>query len=389
MEKITIIRDFANINDNTAKWLETASRDEIGAALDFGAPIVRKINDAVSAQSGRGIVAQLDLNVPVYRGQVGEDFVEDILDRTFGGVTNMTKSAKSGDLTVMIKHRKIIAEVKNYTNPVPSSQVDKFQRDLHTTGACGGLFISLKTAITGVTTSFTVRFEHVDNKTIPCAYLVSSDESMIITATNMISSYITNLEYLNAELYSKDKIISNVYEIADHLDGVTKLRHELQNTVNDVTNQLMKASTGLTLIESGIRKNVDNVRGELFHTQIADIEPAIIELEKNQYFAKHSAQVKKYVGGVMSCVHTTLHKHDINGNTWKMSAKKCASTLGGVSFTFSVSAITVNIPRAKINGNMILEALNKFSKKVIVNDNLCIDLDESTYDWICEVIRSG
>ena len=160
----------------------------------------------------------------------------------------MTKSAKSGDLTLFIQHRKIVCEVKNYANNVPSSQVEKFQRDLGTTNASGGVFISLKTPISGVTSSFTIRYERTDTKTIPCAYLVSSEESAVIVATNMISQLISSFDYLNAEMYARDKVIGSVYEIADRLDDVSKIRNDLQMSIGGITSQLMKTSTGLVLM---------------------------------------------------------------------------------------------------------------------------------------------
>jgi hypothetical protein len=388
MNKVNQIRIFAEINDSTAQWLETASREDIGMALDFGVPIAGRVNSLVQLRAPR-VVAPITSELPVRSGQSGEALIEQILNKQFGGVANVSKNPKSGDLTLFIEHRKIVIEVKNYNNNVPTSGVEKFQRDLSTTNACGGVFISLKTPITGVTSSFTIRYEYAETKTVPCAYIVSSDEATITIAVNMISQLISSFNYLFAEMYSRDKLISNVYEIAEHLDDVSKVRNDLQVNIGDITNQLMKTSLGLVTAESKIRTNIDNVRGELFHTHQPDVIPMIAEMESNQYFAKHPQVVKTCVRDIMNCVQETLHRQDINGSVWKLSAKKCVNTLSGISFTFTAACICVNIPRTKAPIETIAKALTMFGKKVSVDDSLCIELDKTTYDWVRDVIQKG
>lgn len=54
----------------------------------------------------------------------------------------------SGD--ILIKSSiDILIETKNYTNSVPSAEVDKFIRDIKTNTCAAGIFISMNSAITG------------------------------------------------------------------------------------------------------------------------------------------------------------------------------------------------------------------------------------------------
>lgn len=379
------------------KWIKSSSPADIGLAIEFGMPAVMKLksierskNTQVTGQSicstDQLLIASAD--TPTLKGQIGEEFVESILRQRFGEITNVAKVSKSGDLTLYVQHRKIIIEVKNYTNAVPTSGVEKFQRDLTTTNACGGLFISLRTPITSVTRDFTIRYENAETKTVPCAYIVSSDASAILIAVNMISSLIQSFDYLNTELYNKDKIISGVYDIADSLNEISRVRNDLQVGVGNLTNQMIKTTLGLAGAESSIRRVVDNLRAELFYVHSSDVEPAIMELSKNPMFSRQSVETRACVAGVMKCVQSTLHCSDLSGSVWKLSAKKCVNALSGIGFTFYANKVEISIPRVKIPPELIINALDLFGKKVNVNENLCVDLDKQTYDWVCNSIRN-
>lgn len=384
----------ASVNNTLiSDWLSTASVSDISQVIELGFPIFCKINESVAKQLSeiKQIQPVIDRSpLPVFRGQIGEDFVENILKKHFGaGVSNVAKNPKSGDLTLFLNHRKICVEVKNYTNSVPSSGVEKFRRDLNTTNACGGLFISLNTSITGITSSFTIVYEPSDTKTIPVAYIVSKDESAIIVAINIVSQLIAAVDYVYAESYSRDKIMNSIYELAESLDNVSRVRNDLQVSINDITDGLIKSSLGLVKAENDIRKSIDSVRGELYFKQQIDVEPAIVELETNPNFAKKPSEIKQCVAGVMKCVQETLHKKDIIGSIWKLSARKCMNTVSGISFNLLANKIEVNIPRTKVSIETIVKSMNAFGKKISITDTVCVELDNSTYDWVCEIIRGA
>ncbi len=407
------------VSESIANWILANSREDIELALEMGRPIVCRIKDQVSNQmkdltdkiqtdnlttniatnlqttnlatnlQTTNIAMCIGDTLPTYKGQIGEAFVESILKKRFGseGITNVAKVSKSGDLTLFIQHRKIIVEVKNYTNAVPTSGVEKFQRDLSTTNACGGLFVSLKTPITGVTSDFTIRYESADTKTVPCAYLVTSDESTICIAVNMIAGLIQSFDYLNAELYTKDKVVSCVYDISERLEEISRVRNDLQVSMGFVNSQLIKTTTGLVAAEVGIRRVVDSIRSELFYVQSPDVGPALQALDKNVIYNRYSIELKSCIAGVMKCIQTTLHGTDINGSAWKLSAKKCISSTG-LGFNLLSGRAEVVIPRSRITAiEAVINAVNTFGKKVSLVDSLQIELDPLTYDWICKYIR--
>lgn len=379
----------ANMSETTSEWVRTASSDDVALAIELGYPLLCKVKGMVAQKVAEATskLSPTPVDLPVAKGQIGEAFVENILARRFGTVANVSKNPRSSDLTLFLSHRKIIIEVKNYSNHVPISGVEKFQRDLCTTNACGGVFISLKTPITSVTTDFTIRYEQSDTKTIPCAYIVSSDENTIIVAVNMISNLISAFEYVASELYNRDRILGGVYEVAERLDDVSKVRNDLQVGIGEITSQLMKTSLRLITAEAGIRQAVDGIRSELFHIQTPDIEPALAELEKVPNFSKYTTETKKLIGSVMRCVQEMLPRNDINGGYWKLSAKKCSNALTDISFNFLTNKVYVSIPRTKISSQLITKALDIFGKKVSVDDHLHVELDKLTHEWIISVLR--
>lgn len=379
---IHAIKTVADIDDETSAWLEGATREEIGMALNLGCALVSKLG---KMQARPRTSERAQSHIPVARGQIGEDHVQRILEEKFGRVENTTKMAKKGDMSLFMHHRKITVEVKNYTGVVPASQVEKFQRDLCTTNASGGIFISLNTPISCIPDSFVIRYEHVETRSVPCAYLVSSDDNAIVLAVNMIHQLLTASEFAAAEMYARDNVIGDVYRIADSLDDISKVRNELQLEIGNITGKLIKTSMGLVSAESCIRDSISGIKTELFHAQEIGPAAALAAIEVIPYYTKQRESVKKCIQTVLSRVQELLHQRDQIG-AWRVSAKKCTSVHTGASITFGASAVKFSIPRTRVSPEMVLASLDSLDKKVSVDEHMHIDIDESTIDWICKLL---
>lgn len=377
---------FRHLDADTMAWVRNANTKDIILAIELGSVLVDKVNNKIVC--GRHVNSTNRCASSATLGQVGEDMVESILAKKYG-VINNTKIAKSGDLTLFINHNKIVVEVKNYANVVPTSEVEKFRRDLNTTSVNGGVFISLKSPIRQITENFTIRFESTETKVIPVVYVVSSDEHVISTAVSMVSQLITSCDYINTEIYSRDKMMSSFYIISDKINDVSRARDDLQVNLHNIISQIMKTTTNIVAAECGIKNALYDVKNDLFYTVDTNIDPAKTELDKNSSFCRQSAQTKDLIFKVMRSVQEIVHKIDIGGSPWRLSAKKCQNTSTGISFTFLANKTVVSIPRIKISSEAILSCLNIFTKKVTIDDCLHLDLDETTIDWICELIITG
>ncbi len=98
---------------------------------------------------------------PVKRGTVTEEtifnsFQEHFLDDSFEDVSGIGKYA---DILATIDdwNSPILIETKDYTGPIPSSQVEKFWRDMEFRDSKYGIFISLRTKITKMSGCITLK----------------------------------------------------------------------------------------------------------------------------------------------------------------------------------------------------------------------------------------
>jgi len=374
--------DTSRINDTTSDWLRNATSDDIALALNIGCAKVACLKSANLSNLSLQPVSSVK-SPAVQSGQIGEAFVESILKKHFPVVTNVASQSKSGDLSLFIDHQKIVVEVKNYTNPVPSSGVEKFQRDLTTTNAAGGLFISLKTPIIGVTTSYILRFEYSGTKTIPCAYIVSSDESAIIVAVNMVSQMIGAMCELSQELSRRDKITSSVHILADKLDDLSRARNSLQVSVGEITTRLVKNSCEVSIAEGNIRTVIDDLKTELSDVIINDMQYVSNGLEKNNNFRKQCQKTKDRVVEIMSRLHNT---NPSNFSTiWKLNGNKCSYL--DTWFQFYANHIDISMPATKVTHDVLLKLVEVPNRKISwQSGEIIITIDDNTYEYILAII---
>jgi len=377
--------DSSSLSEALSEWMKTATPEDINLALELGYINVRKVRGMVRPV----VMTTTDSVLPVYRGQVGEEFVESVIRERFGEVANMTKNPKSGDLTLFIQHRKIVIEVKNYTNAVPVGGVEKFRRDLETSGAAGGVFVSLRTPISSITGDFTIRYERTELKNVPCAYIVSDSKNAIVVAVNMISQLINALSYVASETASRDRVIGGVYDMDNHVNQLTRVRHDMQTGIGDIVNMLHKTSLGVVTAESSLKQTLDEIKTELFHTVKPDLGQAMRELVNVPNYSKYTDETKNMIGSIMQSVQETLHTEDINGGMWKLSQKMCKNVLCDIGLNFLAKRVQVMIPRCKLGASAIANILNRFGNKVSIDDSVYIDLDATTIDAINELIKGG
>jgi hypothetical protein len=326
-------------------------------------PAVKRINDSVK---------QAPLQTTVERGQIGEAYVEEILRKRFPDIKNVTKNGKSGDLTLFIDHRKITVEVKNYSNPIPTHEVDKFRRDLCTTNASGGLFISLNTAITNITSDFTMRYEQTETVSVPCVYIVSSSENAICCAVAQLTSLLSCTAFIKQQC---DTNTEAVYKISNGLDELSRTRNDLQCQLVNIHSKLIKTTSQLAIVESGIRNELTTLQ------RVCVSVMSVPDFEKHMMFLKQSETTKKLVHDIVKRINdktTELH------NCWKMTAKKCTH-LSGLGIAFKVNGADLIIPRTMLTDEQIIHVIS-FEKKAIISTDVLITIDPTTIDWIYTVI---
>ena len=137
---------------NLVLTLITASTGE-EAMSRFFSPIVSRMADLDGTIKSLLGAAQKSQRL----GEIGETIVAEQLGRAFPN-DQFEVTAKSGhvaDIRATFdvgegQKQHALVEVKLYTNDVPTQELDKFRRDLATTGQRYGLMVSLSSRLTGV-----------------------------------------------------------------------------------------------------------------------------------------------------------------------------------------------------------------------------------------------
>lgn len=321
------------VSEETKLWLESADAEAVALALDFG------------REGAIRFMSRWRICTPTVLGQIGENHVEQALREAFPSIVNTSKVSCAGDLSLYIEHSKIIVEVKNYTNNVPKSGVVKFLRDLQTTHTDGAVFISLRTPISSITDSFIIRHEHIEDRSIPCVYIVSDEPRIIILAVNIIAQLIRARAHLLTDLYDRDKILATVHDMSISLDELAKSRNALNVNIGEIITRLFSASAGLALCESDLRCKSNEIKQELFHTNISNSRIQS-HLESSQWYHKYGPDLRQYIAEIITII-------DTEDAIWKISGAKFVCT-SGVGFHLYSGRVEVIMPKSKMSYTNVL-----------------------------------
>ena len=362
------------------QWLATATREDIEAALQVGWRNVKFI------KSARGNSTTPQQITPVNRGQVGEEYIESILRERFSDITNMTKIPKSGDITLWSGGRKTIIEVKNYTNPVPSSGVEKFRRDLATSGAVSGVFISLQSPISGITSDFDLRLEAVEASTVPCAYIVSSDKAQITCAINMVIHFAGTMVRINRDTYSRDNILGVVREMSTHIDELAGMRNVMQGELADAAERAIKNSSRIMSTEVKLRSDVEKLQDELCETIVTVGAGNDVNLSGITGYDKLTKEQRGLISRVISRLMSSTP--DI-ASTWKLTAKKCTHIQSAQSILFSAKRVQFSMPIGSISVDAAAKLITMFGSRYNWDGSHAIDISDETINYIENIISKG
>lgn len=372
-----------HLSEDAKAWAEKASAKDIALAVEFGYHAVKHMSAGIVQTQVETPEVLQPTNTRL--GQIGEAHIEKILRAKYPNVTNTAQTSKSGDLSLYIEHSKIIIEVKNYRNPVPTLSVEKFQRDIETANAAGGVFISMQSPIAAITDTFELKFETSYNGTpIPCAYVVSSDENTIITAVNIIARLISATKYLTAELYNRDKIANCINSISSALDGVSKSRNDLHGACGDLVSKLLKISSGIAVAESDLRGEISACREELYHSECANTQ---YQLEQCYQYNRQSGATKQHINDIIAIIS----QDDISNiapstsSTWKLSNTRFIHS-SGVGFQLYATRVDVIIPRRAVLGIVPDPLTSGLQMTFDRAGNITVGLDAMSVDLIKKML---
>lgn len=364
-----------NLSGEVSEWMTNAPKHEIETAIELGYKMF-----TFGRQS---LLIEQKQDIAVVQGQKGEAYISELLAKHYPNLYSTAKIAKSGDLSLTIDSNKIIIEVKNYNNTVSSAQIEKFLRDLGCSNSIGGVFISLNSSITGIDSSFMIRYEFVCEKPIPVVYIVSSDEHIIVAAISVINQLSIAKSMIAKEVHSNDKIRVNVEELSESLDVISKTRADISNIASTIIASLNRHHTYLANGENGVRRAIEAIKGEVYIKEITngDIYPKMsLFLDAEKY----SAEIKEIVLKLISKISQLVSKN--SEIQWKVQSKKITNIYNNYGFNLSKNKVEFFLPVVSVSNENILIALERFKLKINININLTVDIDLTTCQFIESLI---
>lgn len=226
-------------------------------------------------------------------GVAGEAKVLKYLQDSFE-VENVAQRGFSGDLILKRSHSmtRVLVEIKNYSQPVPGAEVEKFRRDLqHNLGMHAGLFISLNSNITGVPEPF--RFiESWEDRHIPVIFLQSNSAEIIKASANILWDYVSAKDRLdkNAEIIQEKyaKFYRKIDKLSKLLNALGCLRAHISNLQTTLLQDIGKIHTETFRLEVQLKEILDSLQRTFYEDsgqerpiEEVKVDNLLTELDKN------------------------------------------------------------------------------------------------------------
>lgn len=203
------------------------------------------------------------------RGQTGEDQVFRILETGLPDfkIKKYSQQKWSGDIIVERSWKtrtvKILIEVKNYTNTIPSTEIQKFKRDIELMKCESGLIISLQDVAKFATYSKEdcLIFEQMSirGQNTHIALLNSADATLI---TNLVK-YLFALSINNTEITVNKTVVDKLNLVRQHIEQMSSMRYEIGNLQSVIQTGLSKLSHDILNIEVRVESLIESALGNI------------------------------------------------------------------------------------------------------------------------------
>ena len=196
-------------------------------------------------------------NKPVYKGQIGETFVENTLKTAYNNsiVLNTAQSPHESDIKFQLEnYPPILIESKNYNNIIPSKEISKFKNDLDNTDISYGIFISFTQKITGIfKKTYMEQYKSKIILYVSCAEFTPSD---IIYPIEII---INTINYQKSNNYN-----INICDLNTKSDKILNITNDLDILYTEQCNSIQN----ILLQRNIINKALDNIHSNALEKQI-------------------------------------------------------------------------------------------------------------------------
>ncbi len=304
-EKISNISKFSDIRienlEKTINTIQDNSNKTIETNTDKFTQIIEKITGKVHTSATKGKIA--------------EGFLEQTLKELYPDdiVTTTASTAHESDIQLSSSnYPTILIESKNYSNPVPTKEVEKFKVDLDRTNIKFGIFYSFGTTITG---RHKFQIETYKDKYILYLPNITFESSLINLSILMIRKIALMSD--SSSCYNKDLIIQKATEIINIIKELDVLYDNLSKSKFELIKQ-----------KKIIIDSLDNI-----HTTYIDNE-ALIKNIINRIKIQINDKLREFTENNTNnnTIDTTSFEYLKNGNNREQSLYYLLTDLSGYDF---------------------------------------------------------
>lgn len=262
-----------NIFDPIKNKLENLSESNnnklevIGSKINENLDVVKRSIDNLSANNNKSVL----------KGQYGENLVESIIDINFPdySLINTTKKDCASDYQLVTNLGDImLIEVKNYSNVVPSNEVNKFIRDLSQSSSKIGIFISLHS---GISNKKRFCIDYYDDKKIIFIPKSGTEGSSIIWGI------LLGLELINSNSKYNNITETNLMEIYNDFEKVLNSHFSLMNNIKDSKEKIEKTLNNLYISTIDYDINIKNAFKDVKNKIRSELNNISVKLIENNY----------------------------------------------------------------------------------------------------------
>lgn len=223
---------------------------------------------------------KINTNVASIIGKKGEDIFENVCKKLPDNykIHTTAKEGHKGDFVIYYTKNDItlscIVDVKNYSKPIPSKEIDKLHKDIKYGKYDAGILLSLKSKIPNKR-NIEIEDTIFPSKTIPILYLNSDDESLILES----------IKLLFLKLESNHKVeFKNLLNVINHTIDKSATTRRLINTLKiNIDTQLIEIQNHLLSIENELTYTINTFYKDIKNKPVIKISNEVIDYLNNNF----------------------------------------------------------------------------------------------------------
>ena len=379
-QMITVSIDKRKLSEAAVLFLE--SSPDFHALLEMGAWAANLF--PAPEPTGRA-ATEIIAMAPAVTGRIGEAEVEAALRSEFGALKYVAHTSHSGDFIIMLGGVKIVIEVKNYSTPVGGQNTAKFWRDIESTSAAAGVFISLNTPIAHVTNDFTIKYETIGESVVPCCYVVSREPPIMISAVKMAASLSLALSRIRA---NQSTLEDNVKILESGLQSLAGVKGRMRDNVAEIIGGFNKISSDLGATEATLKGAVNKIKIDMQYDIADDQSAAMDMLDKQGVFGGRLLQTREFVRKFIAAIDGRYNDPLRWPRQWYITKGRCRHCTG-LEIKFMASGVWAIVSRDTLDREAMFSLLDNFGKKIKIGaKGLSVKLDTDTIDWCVRLVEN-